>query len=1130
MLRPNADTDLLFGILALQNGLIDPPALIAAFQAWKTDRSRGIAQILRERGSLSDRGRRVIELLVEEHARMREAIPTQTTLSVSLSPELRKQLSAIDDELLDASLEVIDNRAAPFANPLSLPVSSVGMDGSTLTAAPREAAWLGERFRVLRPHAQGGLGAVYVAIDDELHREVALKQIREEHADHVESRARFVLEAEITGGLEHPGIVPVYSLGHDDFGRPFYAMRFIRGDSLNDAIESFHRNDQPGREPGERALATQKLLRRFLDVCNAISYAHSRGVLHRDLKPGNILVGRYGETLVVDWGLAKVVGTREPTGEATLRPNSISGSTETLPGSALGTPAYMSPEQAAGRLEELGATSDVYGLGATLYCLLTGRPPFAKGDLAHTLERVQKGDFPSPRFANPKVPRALEAVCLKAMSLRPGDRYPTARELADDIERWLADEPVKAYREPWLDHMRRWARRHRPAVASIVALVGTSVLALSIGLAIVAHQRNLIEKARTVAQKNFEVAQSNFNRAEAERSRAEANLHRAREAVDRYFVQVSRARLLNEPGMQPLRRELLESAVDYYRRIAAEQGDDPRSRADIGMALGRLAQIAAELDGAAEGLKQNAASIETLEPLLRQYPTDQAIRSHLANALYNQARYLAALNRTQEAEQTIKRSIEIRETLIANAPNDAEDIAKLASALDTLASLLARTARKVEAATKYDESLRLRRRVVSDAPANTDGQAALASGIYNLALLHRDLGDIAACGAEMKTALDIRSRLVETHPNVIEYRSSLVYSLGELAGLYHAFLNQPAEAEPYYRQAIEEAQRLVDQNPNVSAFRRDLAVILNNMSWLESALGRPDAARAISQRAVAAWRELVAKNPSVSDYQAALGDAILRSATLRDGPGDAGGGRSEASEAWSVFDSVAKQNPDVLIFPIKRAMADSVAANAAIAAGVPDEARALLDRAVETLESVLEKDKRNAIAQDSLNRLLAARADLASRAGNLPAALADLDRAAKTSEGMVRESISLVRALALARAGDVGQAEGTLSQIKLDELDRSGILGPGGVALRRAAFHAVLARSLKATNRVKAESEFASVLTLLREADKNAAFPNSESLRVFVTEHSDFEVMRDRDDYQQLVKSLAERLSTHVAK
>ena len=179
----------------------------------------------------------------------------------------------------------------------------------------------GQRFRVLRPHARGGLGAVFLALDSELNREVALKQILEHRADDPAARQRFLLEAEITGGLEHPGIVPVYGVGTYDSGRPFYAMRFVKGDSLKDAITRFHSAGGLTRDAGRRSVELRRLIRSFLDACNAIGYAHDRGVLHRDIKPENVIVGKHGETLVVDWGLAKATGRPDPaTDEQPLRP------------------------------------------------------------------------------------------------------------------------------------------------------------------------------------------------------------------------------------------------------------------------------------------------------------------------------------------------------------------------------------------------------------------------------------------------------------------------------------------------------------------------------------------------------------------------------------------------------------------------------------------------------------------------------------------------------------------------------------------------------------------------------------------------------------------------------------------
>jgi len=368
----------------------------------------------------------------------------------------------------------------------------------------------GQRFRVLRPHARGGLGAVIVALDTELHREVALKTILDRHADDPTSRARFLLEAEVTGGLEHPGIVPVYGLGTYDSGRPYYALRFIKGDSLKEVIEHFH--GEPGRvSAGSQSrtrsaktrganaspLAFRQLLRRFLDVCDPVEYAHSRGVLRRDIKPGNIIVGKHGETLVVDWGLAKAQGRPDagPSDERPLVPSLASGSSETLPGRALGTPAYMNPEQARGDLEHLGPRSDVYSLGATLYRLLTGKPPF-EGDAINVIEAVQRGAFQPPRSLVPSIDQALEAVCQKAMALDPADRYETPKALAEDVERWMADEPVAAYRESWVRTLTRWLTRHRTGVTAVGAAMLVALAGLGAVLGVQARTMGSARRGR----------------------------------------------------------------------------------------------------------------------------------------------------------------------------------------------------------------------------------------------------------------------------------------------------------------------------------------------------------------------------------------------------------------------------------------------------------------------------------------------------------------------------------------------------------------------------------------------------------------------------------------------------------
>jgi serine/threonine protein kinase len=344
--------------------------------------------------------------------------------------------------------------------------------------APRDGL-LGARFRILRPHAEGGLGKVSVAQDVELNREVALKEMKPATANDADSRTRFLLEAEITGGLEHPGIVPVYGMGQYGDGRPFYAMRFIRGDSLRAAVDRFHAGTT--RHDMYECVEFRVLVGRFIAVCHAVEYAHSRGVLHRDLKPDNIMLGKFGETLVVDWGLAKSKGRMDrylAGEECTLQPRPARDSVPTQMGSAVGTPAFMSPEQARGQLDAIAPTSDVYSLGATLYYVLVGRTPFRGDTLGDVLQQVQAGNFPKPRSLRPCLPQSLEAICMKAMAVRAGDRYLTAADLARDLQRYLADEPVSARRESTRERMRRFARRHR-------SLLLVTMIMLSLGLAFV---------------------------------------------------------------------------------------------------------------------------------------------------------------------------------------------------------------------------------------------------------------------------------------------------------------------------------------------------------------------------------------------------------------------------------------------------------------------------------------------------------------------------------------------------------------------------------------------------------------------------------------------------------------------
>ena len=408
----------MFGLLALQNGLIDQAKLLAAFQAWTLDKSRSLANHLVALGHLSVPHRAAVEAMAELHVELHGGAVERSLAAIPAGRSIRESLARLGDPGVDASVARIASGSTEqdVDRTFSYTVGTATSDG--------------QRFRVLRPHAKGGLGAVFVALDTELtarspsSRSSTTMPTMPPAAPGSCSRPRSPAGWNIRGSSRCTAWGPIRTAGPITRCGSSGATA-SRRPSLRSIADPSMDSDR-----GRRSLALRKLLRTFLDVCNAIDYAHSRGVLHRDLKPSNIIVGKHGETLVVDWGLAKALGRTEPgvaSAERLLVPSLSSGSAETLPGSALGTPAYMSPEQAVGDLEHLGPRSDVYSLGATLYCLLTGKPPFENDDVGTVLRAVQKGHFAPPRAIDPTIDPALEAVCLKAMALKPEERYPTPR-------------------------------------------------------------------------------------------------------------------------------------------------------------------------------------------------------------------------------------------------------------------------------------------------------------------------------------------------------------------------------------------------------------------------------------------------------------------------------------------------------------------------------------------------------------------------------------------------------------------------------------------------------------------------------------------------------------------------------
>jgi eukaryotic-like serine/threonine-protein kinase len=895
-----ADRNLLFGILAVQMDFISRDALIAAMNTWVLAKHRPLGELLQEGGALTPERRALLDALTDEHLRAHNGDCPGSIAAVANKSTLCDLAQSVTDSALDALLAAIGNQSAP-----------------TMDVRPPTVE--GMRYQVLRPHARGGLGLVSIARDIELGREVALKEMKE-YADDAGHRGRFVREAEITGGLEHPGIVPVYGLGQYADGRPYYAMRFIRGETLQEAGRKLH--------AGEPGYTLRGLLTRFVAVCNAVGYAHSRGVIHRDLKPANVMLGSYGETLVVDWGLAKVVGRAEAAvrveqrGEVTLQVGAGDGSA-TRAGSLLGTPAFMSPEQARGETDALTQATDVYGLGATLYALLTGRPPVTGDDALQLLEQVWQGNWPPPRQVKPSIPAALDAICCKAMSLRPENRYQSALDLAADVERWLSDEPVIAWREPVAVRLWRWARRHRTLVTGTAAALMVGVVSLGTAAVLLAAA-NGRERAATQS-------------AERQRDRANANFQLAREAVDHFYAQVSQSAEMKARGAEKLRTGLLQGAVQFYERLLQDEGEGSveQIRAENARSLRRLASLLDDIGKTTESEQRFRQAESLSRQLASASPAESAYRVDLAATLSGLGMFYARLARRDEGEAILKEACDLRRELADSDPPTPERLDDLAGILGNLGALYSEWGRYAQAETAYRQAIEIGRRLAAEYPDRIEFQVRYAKSLFGLGLIYRFSDRWTEAEGPGKDACDLYRRLAAAHPDIPEYGFGLANTSWHLGFLFSRS-GRRADAEAAYSEAVGGFRALVESHPGVTEYQRDLAGSLEGQAELLRSGGQFAQALAIYDEITRRLDLLLVAEPRRTNTWLILSRADTgRAVTLAEA-----GRPAEAVPAWTRAAESCRRAAELSQGP-QRSWLQVRQANALIQAGRPLEGAVL---------------------------------------------------------------------------------------------------------------------------------------------------------------------------------------------
>jgi serine/threonine protein kinase/tetratricopeptide (TPR) repeat protein len=667
--------------------------------------------------------------------------------------------------------------------------------------APRAELPAVPGYEVLGELGRGGMGVVYKARQTKLNRLVALKVMRARGPAESEELDRFRAEAEAAARLQHPHIVQVYDVGQQD-GWPYLTLELVEGGSLAEKLDGA---PQPAR-PAARLLEV---------LAGAVHFAHQRHVVHRDLKPANVLLTADGTPKVTDFGLAKILEE---------------GAGLTRTGVILGTPSYMAPEQAGGKSGGAGPAADVYALGAILYQLLTGRPPFRGETAEDTLHQVRTAEPVPPRRLQPKVPRDLETICLKCLQKEPPRRYASAAELAEELQRFTSDRPIRARPTPAWERALRWARR-RPAVAALLSVSGLAAVVLLVTLAV---SNVLIGQEKRRAEENYRTAETN-------RRTAETNRRRALEAVHRYYTEVSEDMLLREPGLQPLRSRLLQNARQFYQEFVDERRDDPDAQVELARALRRLASITNEIDldkRKAIELLEEARRIQ--EPLARANEGNAPLQSELGKTLHGLGSLCYYTGDTDAAAVAYRQAQDLQEALVQKNAGVAEYQDDLTRTYQSVGNLYIRLGQKDQAAAALRQALTRGQQLV-DEYADVPRYKTNLAHIYSVFGSLYEGRDWDKCENAKKEARKLFAELAAADPRITYYQHHLADALQDLGICNHA--RNKNVARDFYLESLKIRAKLADENSKVIDYQKGLARTHNSAALLYSELRQWDEAK-----------------------------------------------------------------------------------------------------------------------------------------------------------------------------------------------------------------------------------------------------------------------------------------------
>jgi tetratricopeptide (TPR) repeat protein len=663
-------------------------------------------------------------------------------------------------------------------------------------------------YGILRVLGKGGMGIVFAARQDRPRRVIALKMLLASAHTHRDRLERFRAESETLARLNHPQVVRVLDVGEYQ-GRPYFTTEYAEGGSL---AQKLVLATLPPR-------ATAELVE---GLARAVAAAHAQGIIHRDLKPSNVLLSGDGTPLIADFGLAKQLVGAAP----------AAAQTET--GAILGTPNYMAPEQASGHNEDVGPPTDVYALGAILYECLTGRPPFKAATLLDTLEQVRSQEPVPPRRLQPTAPRDLETICLACLKKKPTERYVSAAALADDLEHWLAGEPIRARRASSGERLWKWARR-RPGMAALVGLCLAFVVTLFAGGMV--YERRL-RAALKKAQDEGERADENYQQALAQGTRADENYKEARETLRKLVQRSHDHRWHDLPRVQQLQREQAEDALAFYDKVARQQTSDPIVRQDVAHACleaGKLQLTLSQLERALELLRRadrlsdaalrdapddreatllRADVLRTLGQAMRPATGSMRLGQTRADALRN----LGKVKEDEEATLLVEQAVELLETLRQKHPTDRTVRQQLAGIHVILGGWSHLANKNDEAERRLLRAVQLYDGLLRERPGERGDHIARAGAQVSLAAAYRHQGK----GAEMaqhnrEAEVDLEQAIATDPPDPVTLQSLAVLRIN---GAYDfSAKHQHEEALAYVTRNVAMLEAALKREPDHADLR-----------------------------------------------------------------------------------------------------------------------------------------------------------------------------------------------------------------------------------------------------------------------------------------------------------------------